>query len=357
MSRAVHLVAVSACTPVGLSAETTAAAMRAGTTRLALQPQLRDLQGEPIWAARSSRLSTSMPLPKRIAVLATTALAELLDKLSVESPLPDGCVVQLALAEPRPGLELAQQTTLLGEIAKYGSARASALQVVAASAPATGHAGALAAMAQGADRIRKGEAELCIVGGADSYLERPSIDWLEAEQHLSRPGRQGGMMPGEAASFVALASEPMRRALQLPALAQVRGVATTHESRSWSSAEGLLGESLSEAIHSATADLHWPEDAIHATYGDLNGEQLRRDDWVFASLRTAPLFAHAGDLISPSPFCGDSGAASGALACTMAVASFRRRYALGPRALLLGASWTGLRVACVLEDSGGGCHG
>ncbi|HEX6244792.1 MAG TPA: hypothetical protein VFZ61_27925 [Polyangiales bacterium] len=343
MSKPVHIVKVAARTPVGLSALGTAAALRAGISRLSLHPFMVDPAGEALRCGRDTELAPELLGTARLAALATAALEELLEQPVTRGSIP----VLLALPEARPGFGEHDAARVLGALHQLDLDDSPELAVRQAAA---GHAGALKALGEAAAAIRQGQYQLCAVGGVDSYLEADTLDWLDAQLMLSREGVRGGFPPGEAAAFVLLASDAACRALKLQPLASVVGSAHAQERRTRDSEEGFLGEALAEAIVGASASLALPEQQVTDVFCDINGERMRTDDWGFALLRAQHVFRDATHYVSPIAELGDIGAAAGALSAVLAVESFRGKYARGARALLWGASWSGLRAACVLSS-------
>jgi 3-oxoacyl-[acyl-carrier-protein] synthase-1 len=341
-----QVVAVAARTPVGLRAESSAAAVRAGISRVAGHPTMLDGSGSPLRAAREPSLDPGLAGPARLAALAVAALGELLEKLAAQRPLPKVVSVLLALPEARPGFgpRAGQEVTRSIASAPLPGAIGLDLEVVGA-----GHAGALKAVEIACKRLAQRQAELCLVGGIDSYLDADTLDWLDTEGRLAQEGRRGGFTPGEGVGFLALATRAARSALGLPMLAQVRGVASGVEPRSPDSAEGLLGDGLTDVVRRATAGLRAPQELIDDTYCDINGERHRTDDWAFTVLRTPNLFRDGTAYVAPVSSWGDVGAAWGALGCVLAVQAWRRRYARGPLALVCGSSDGGQRAAVLLE--------
>jgi 3-oxoacyl-[acyl-carrier-protein] synthase I len=116
--------------------------------------------------------------------------------------------------------------------------------------------------------------------------------------------------------------------------------------------EGLLGEGLAQALRAASAGLRLPDEAVDDLYDDINGEPHRADDFAFSLLRF-PGFARRPNLYTCTGDCvGDVGTASAASGCVLAVRSWERKYASGPRALIWAGSDGGLRAAAVLQDLG-----
>jgi 3-oxoacyl-[acyl-carrier-protein] synthase-1 len=340
MTKAVHIVGVAARTPVGLSALGTAAALRAGVSRLGSHPFIIDPSGNPLRCGFDRELPKKLIGPARIEALAAAALEELFERLETRDPVP----VLLALPEPRPGFSHADA----GGVVRALNARSYAAQV-SVRATHTGHAGALRALGEAVAAIRSGARALCAVGGAESYLDADAVEWLDGQLMLAHEQVRGGFPPGESAAFVLLASDAARRDLRLPSLAVIAGVDHVDEPRKRDADEGFLGEALGLAIERATASLKLPEEQITDVYCDINGERLRTDDWGFALLRAQNVFREAGAYNSSIAEIGDIGAAWGALNAVLAVEAFRGGYAEGSRALLWGSSWSGARVACVLE--------
>ncbi len=347
MSRAVHVVAVGARTPVGLQAESAAASVRARISRVRAHPFMVDSTGEKLRCAYDARLDPSLMGAARLLALAHAALGELHSKVTRNTPTPTSVPVLVALPESRPGLPAHHLEWLVQSLGAQWLANLQALQVHAVG---VGHAGALHALETAAGMVAQGKVELCIAGGVDSYLEADSIAWLDSERRLACDDIRSGFPPGEGAGFLALASQSARVRLGLPSLARIRGIATAHETRALDSDEGTLGEALTQAVLAAGADLQPDREVVTDLYCDINGERWRTDDWGFALLRSQRLFQDGSVYTSAVGEWGDVGAASGALGCILAIQAWQRRYARGPRAMVWGSSWSGLRAAAVLEQ-------
>jgi 3-oxoacyl-[acyl-carrier-protein] synthase-1 len=348
---AVEIVAIGARTPVGLRAETSAAAVRAGISRVREHPFLIDLQGEPRRLAYDARIETTRFGRERVVALGASALAETIDKLDADESFAklDRVPVLVAVPETRPGFdEAAAQRTLTG-LAEALSGRAQQLSFEVCG---RGHAGSLRGIEQARALITARRCELCLVGGVDSYLEPDTLDDLESARRLKVEGVRSGFFPGEGAAFMAFSGPGIARRLGIPVLASCVGERTASEARVIDGEEEVLGHGLAAAILGAASGLRLPEEAVDFTYCDLNGERYRADEWAFAVLR-----AHAvlGDTAfeAPADCWGDVGAASGVLGCVLAVRAWVRGYAPGRRALVWAGSDRGLRGAAILEAPGG----
>jgi 3-oxoacyl-[acyl-carrier-protein] synthase-1 len=348
MSELVHIVSMGARTPVGLTAESSAAAVRAGISRVQEHPFIISTLGEPRRSACDAHLESTSLGWQRLVPLGASACREAIGKLTLTGSDLRGLRVLLAVPEVRPGFSDTELGKLLTELAESISPVATGPRIEIAG---RGHAGALRGLQSAEQLLSTGQCELCVVGGVDSYFDSDALDWLEGERRLSGEGIRGGFAPGEGAAFLVLARPAVMHAMRLSALATLRGVGISTETRLLAADVDVLGQGLGEAIALATVSLRSPQEAIDAIYCDINGERYRSDEWAFAVLRSQHMLRASG-YEAPADCWGDVGAASGALCCVLAVRSWARRYAPGPRALVWASSDGGLRGAAVLEQPG-----
>jgi 3-oxoacyl-[acyl-carrier-protein] synthase I len=327
---------VAARTAVGLRADATAAAIRAGVSRIREHPFLTDAIGDPLKCGMDSLLDPEQPCDVRIAELAHAAFVELVGKLG--PGFPTNAPLLLTLPERRPGFDQDEEAQAVRTIRSFvGGFR---LEL-----GPRGHAGSLVALQKAQELLGRG-AESVIVLAADSYLDKETLRWLDDDDRLPGSGVAGGFPPGEAAAALVVTSRPPPRQGDV---ALLRGVGGATEPRGRESDEGTLGEGLTQALRSAAANLRLPDEAVDDLYGDINGERHRSDDWAFTCLRFPQLARRLSDYRLCTDCVGDVGAATGALGCVLAVRAWRRGYATGPRALVWAGSDGGLRGAAVLQ--------
>jgi 3-oxoacyl-[acyl-carrier-protein] synthase I len=343
--RPLSVLALGARTPVGLGVEATVAAVRAGVSRVGLHPCLADRTGSNLLGAIDGRLDPARLGWQRLPELALPALAEAIGKLGRDFRPSRPVPVLLALPEARPGCHDEQARQAVSALQAQAVARGLPVQV---ELVARGHAGGLQAFSAASEVMEQRWGEVCIVGGVDSYFDYDTLDWLQEHRQLATAETRLGFIPGEGAGFVALAHDDLRRALRLPALGVVRGAGTARESKLIKTDDINLGEGLGQAIAAAVSPLRLPDEAVDAVYCDVNGERYRTEEWAFALLALPHAFRD-GAYVTPVDSFGDVGAASGPLFCALAVRSWQRGYAPGPRALCWGSSERGLRAAVLLE--------
>ena len=342
----VHVIAVGARCAVGLTAASAAAAIRASISRVAEHPSITDAIGEPVRCGRDRQLDPRLTGPQRLAALAAGPLREVLDQLARVRPLPREVPLLLALPEPRPGFRASDAAAVSRALSTGG---APGLGPITVDRVGEGHAGVLSALAMAVERLQRPSEDLLLVGGVDSYLDADTLDWLESDRRLARAEVRSGFSPGEGAAILAVATDAARRRLGAPSLATVRAVGCAREPLSPKSSTGVLGQGMTEAVVRATRGLRLPGELITDTFGDVNGERSRAEEWGFALLRTSDRFRDGTAYVTAVPQCGDVGAASGGLGCVLAVQAWQRRYAHGERALVFASSWGGLRAAALLE--------
>lgn len=298
-----------------------------------------DAMGEPLKCGWDPILDPYLIGVERIAALARAPLEELFGKMGPS--LTAGAPLILVLPERRPGLDADEESELLATVRSFiGDCR---LEL-----GPRGHAGSLSALLRGQELLKQG-APLVVILAVDSYLDPETLRWLDDDDRLCGSAVRGAFPPGEAGVALALASVPAPRGGGRACGALVRGVGVATESRSKDSDEGVLGEGLTEALRSAAASLRLPEEAVDAMYCDINGERHRTDDWVFTQLRFPGVARRASDYQLVADCVGDVGAATGALACVLAMRAWDREIAAGPRALIWAGSDSGLRAAAILQ--------
>jgi 3-oxoacyl-[acyl-carrier-protein] synthase-1 len=345
MSASLEVVAVGARTPVGYTAESSAAAVRAGISRYAEYP-FADAQGEPVVIASDGLLDPKLEGRERLLPLLESALDEVEAKLGPEALQRGRLSVLLSCPEVRPGFSEEDEGWLVNAVeARYRGKGSGACIVLAGR----GHAGALRAVEQALRECADGRDHLFLVAGADSYHHTETFLWLEQARRFAQPGIRNGFTPGEGAGCLALMSAGTRRRLGLPRLAVVRGAHTSRECQLRDSSTGSFGVGMTQAVEGAVMGLELPREGVDDLYTDINGERYRSEEWGFVVLRTPSVWKSTG-YRAPSSCWGDVGAASGALGGVLAVRAFARGYARGPRAMVIAGSDGGLRGAMLLQE-------
>ncbi|NTX52717.1 hypothetical protein FJV41_21620 [Myxococcus llanfairpwllgwyngyllgogerychwyrndrobwllllantysiliogogogochensis] len=356
MSAALQIVAAGARTPVGTTAETTAAAIRAGISRVR-RVQVSELgSGTDSFLAQDGLLDRrEWGAAERMAALGVAALAEVLEKLApaaaqwnVEVP------VLVGFPEERPGWAPPDLQRVVAMLSAVDAGRLR-LRV---EPRLTGHAAALESLHQAVTwGGHAGRCPLILVGGIDSYQDLETLDWLRENNQWLEEGSRTGFAPGESAAFIALMPESNARKLGLAPAASVRATATARETQLINTPALNLADGLTSVVRQALNPLDKPRDVVENIYCDINGERYRTEEWGFVALRLGASFRDASAYHTPVRSCGEVGAATGALNLLMCAQAWRREYSRGPRTLVWGSSDAGLRAAALLEAPSPGHRG
>lgn len=346
MTAPVHIVAHGARTPVGLQAAPSAAAVRAGISRIREHPFFVDCVGQPVMCAFDGLLDPRLMGTDRLLALAEPALREASLLLGHAPALDRRVPLYLGVPERRPGFGERDVERL-----RHGLERMEGLPIQLSSVTLLphGHASGLAALDMAIEQLRRGLCEACLVGGVDSYLQPDTLEWLDDHRQLARADARSSFVPGEGAGFCLLAGERAAKHMRWKSLARVRAVAVGHEARLIKTSEVCIGEGLTAAVRGAVSGLSLPAEKINQIICDLNGERYRGEEWGFVCLRLASHFEDPSTYRAPADCWGDMGAASGPLFALLACQAAARGYAKGPRTLLWASSEAGLRGAAVLE--------
>jgi 3-oxoacyl-[acyl-carrier-protein] synthase-1 len=342
-----HVVQVAARTPVGLTAPTSAAAVRAGISRVSVHPYMADVYGEPIKFACDPRLAADVHGVDRLERLLSSCLEQLAEALRAWTGAGRAVVLLLALPELRPGFAAEDGRELVRRIAARCAAAGQVWHVRQAG---TGHAGGVEALHDAERLIQADRDTVCVVAGVESYFDGYTLEWLEERRKLLTLDARGGFAPGEGAAALLVTSDATRRQLKLPSLARVRSTALERERRDEYSAEGTFGEALTSVVQQAVGPLALPSERVDDLYCDINDERTRTTELAFTLLRTGRVFRETIQYVTPVGSVGDLGAASALFNCVLATQAWARGYAAGPHALVAGSSWGGMRGALLLQE-------
>jgi 3-oxoacyl-[acyl-carrier-protein] synthase I len=334
-------------TPVGLSWMQTCSAARAGISAIAESDFL--LQGaewERVLAASvhmRPRASDSRPAP-RMQAMARLALAECISSLGVPKHrtavvlcAPDASRVEPLEEWFGDGLQASLREGVLS-----GFHAASRILW-------RGHAGVIAGLLEAQTLLEHDGIDACVVGGVDSMLNAVDLERLEKSWRLQREGVANGLVPGEAAAFVALVRHGL--ASQGRSLACIRGVGVDVESELSSAASGChpTGQGMVRALGAAVLQAGIAESAIGLRVCDQNGERYRAMDSLLTVSRFYRTDRKGLPIWHPAESFGDVGAAVGALLIQLACHGLASGHAPTQTIACESSSDEGLRAACVIQ--------
>jgi len=342
------IASLGAATPIGRSAWACAAAARAGLTGFASHPYMVDAVGLPIRVAALPWITPERSIVERICDALLSALREALVPLQQIQPRPP-IMLLLNLPPARPGLpvDLARQ---IG--ARLREQLGGLFERV--SVATLGHAGALVGLQSAKALLEARPDAMCVIAGADSYLEPDLLEWLEQTDQLHGAGERNnawGFIPGEGAGAFLVAAPSLLRRLALAPMARVRGIGVAREAELIGTGSVCTGVGLTAAVRGAVVGGLHEGEQLSDVYCDMNGEPYRADEYAFLVTRTREHFVAASEFVSPADCWGDVGAASGPLLVALACIAGVKRYSKGHAALVWASSVNGERAAVLLETA------
>jgi 3-oxoacyl-[acyl-carrier-protein] synthase I len=340
------VIATGARTPLGVNAVSTAAAVRAAVSSFAEFPFAMS-NGEPVVVSADTELDAKLEGRERLVPMIMSALDEATQALSQATAYRGTCYLLLTLPEARPGFSDEDAQWIKTTVTSHWRVPD---WDVRAGVMGRGHAGTMQAIQRVVQEAARGIDGLFVIVGADSYHHTDTFIWLEQNRRFAQPTIRSGFIPGEGAACLVLASSRLRNEIGAEPLATLTGVGLGLERLLRDSETGSFGVGMIEAVRAATAGLQLPREAIDTLYADINGERYRSEEWGFTAMKTYELWKSL-DYEAPASCWGDVGAAHGTLAAALAIQSYKRRYARGPRVLITAGSDSGLRGAMLLQDA------
>jgi 3-oxoacyl-[acyl-carrier-protein] synthase-1 len=344
----VVMIGSGARTAIGMTAPSTAAAVRAGISGFVEHPFVVDTAGKRMIVAAAPYVGIEVTGAARLAQLAAPAAAEAVASLSAFpiGQLPVSLFVGLPPVRPGRGNDVPATVA-----ARLREELPSICRVATIGVIETGHAAGTTAIQRAWQAVRSGVSDFALAGGVDSYLEPDTLEWLEENDQVHSAGPENnayGFIPGEGAGFVLLATAAAAQRYQLSAALELMSVAGTRETKLIKSGAVCTGEGLTELFRALAGEP--PTIKADHLYCDMNGEPYRADEFGFATTRAAGLFREPGAFTTPADCWGDVGAASGPLLLLLAEAATRKGYAAGPVLAAFTSSESGERCGFLVRE-------
>ncbi len=338
VTSSVQIGAAFARTAVGLSWETSAAAVRAGITRLGEHEYMVDKDGNPFVVAAVGTVNGVSQL-ERATELFDQILGDLVSTVEAVRGtlmtwvcLPEGLSVHRASFAARLAYRLNCEPTSIVVVPRGG-------------------ASALFAIRDAVQRIESRKSDAALIIGVDSHLDPDLLEALDDAGDLLSESNKFGFPPGEAAGALLLGSPPVLRNARLPALGGVVDVGCALEPEPMGSEGVSTGEGLAKALGDAIVQFS-AEHPVGRIYSDQNGQRYRDSDYVWATQRVRPVVADFSDFVTPAEAWGDVGAATGTLLVGLPLAAAHRGYATTQTSLVYCCSKGKERGAVTLQHRG-----
>lgn len=342
------ITAANSITAVGHDGRMTAAAVRAGVSRLSECDEYLDSDDNPITVARIRDIEDdNQDTASRISSIASQCLEDLLgDYFQDRASRPSKAHLFLGVASgdrPGPRYEESSLYPLLMVIKDW-------VDTVELEVVPQGNASMPYSISQAAELIESDPATLCIIGGIDSLLKASTLNWFEQAGRLKSVsyGRHQGLIAGEAVGFTIIEDQAQAEQANRPILARITSLGLAEESSPRASGSPSRNSGLTDACHAALNGIQDKE--IRALFGDLNGENSRAVEWGMADMRCFKERHDQLQLWTPANCYGDIGAASGTAMANIVTQGFVRGWLQSP-VMLFCSDDHGSCGAVVLENS------
>lgn len=211
----------------------------------------------------------------------------------------------------------------------------------------SGHTGVAEALALAHRDLAGGTVDFALVGGVDSWIDGPTLQWLERRGRLKSPTMPVGLPPGEACGWLVLESVTHARTRQAEIAALIGGTVTDREEQTQLSGQVSVGRALVRILNGVAPAAGWPAGAPPWLVVDQNGETYRAHEWGCALsglVDRFPAFQQPTTWFPVASF-GDVGAATGVVQACVTIQAFSRGYAPAGTAVLLASGDSGHRTA------------
>jgi 3-oxoacyl-[acyl-carrier-protein] synthase-1 len=331
------IVGVGARTPLGLDAIQTGLVHRTGIPAIEAAPIFDDVA-----MCFQPAVSAGVQGAERAAELAAPALEEVL------AALPGGPGrVHLALCLDAVHAEGGPHGPVAGRLWRR---LLQSFPKAVVEVHGNDEAGAFQALTKAIASLRAGTLDLAIIGGVHTDFDRDVIARLADEGRLCKADSVDGKLPGEAASFVVLASTESARRMRLAERGSVVGLGSAREPARLDNDEpAAAARGLTKAVHDATAGLEAAGLRAGWMLTDLGFEQHRLLEWQTVLVRANQSLGAPYHIDMPAQRMGALGAAALPLMMLLASEAWQGGYAPSAYALLCAGSDDGFRGAAVLS--------
>ncbi|MDH5546765.1 MAG: hypothetical protein OEZ43_14325 [Gammaproteobacteria bacterium] len=331
-TKPVYLKAAGIVTPVGLTTEQTAAAVRAGISAYyessvynkRFEPMTMALLPEDVIpplddavAGDAPGLTSRQIRMIRLAHMAFDDLAGKFDKL-------DGLPLILAGPETLPEMNEACHEDMIKHI---GMQTGIGFHEEHSALIPKGRAAGVRALYYAMAYVEAGLSQYAIVGGVDSWLDLYLLGTLDMQDRILANGVMDGFAPGEGAGFLVISSQPetfqesgKQIMLYPPGIAKEPG----HRF----SDKPYQGDGLAQSVSLALQNAALPP--VKTIIASLNGENFGAKEMGVASTRNSGQLDPDLKLEHPADSFGDTGAAYFPVSIGLAAMGCVKEYMKGP---------------------------
>lgn len=350
--------AVSAHTPVGLTAVQTGFLARAGAVGLRESP-LPDPEGKKFSMGVVPVVPPGLQGTQRMEAMALRALTDLFAELPSHIGglrlrmhlMVDEFYASRSAYAPAGTLDESEtQSTGSLERALRNQVRALLGADPKLDVHPVGGGGGATVLSSIAEQLEHGICDAVLFGGVHTDCEPSRIASLWQSGRIYSSDNRDGLMPGEGAAFALLLRPDTARSQRLPAWAVVRSFAAGFESARIDNDDSAFeARGLCLAVRQALQGLQ--RSSVGWLMNDLSFEALRAYELQVLLARFQNLLGPPQVMGAPAQSLGYQGGAMLPLHLALAAEAWRRGYAPSPVLLSTTGSDTGARSAVVVSDA------
>ncbi|HEY8086721.1 MAG TPA: hypothetical protein VIF09_02720 [Polyangiaceae bacterium] len=342
---------VGARTSVGLTARHTAFLLRTGAAGFHEAPLL-DTNDEPVTIGSVPTLEPLAVGAERVRRLAEPAMDEALEALGDgAATLRVGIVLGL---DAHLGVKVGTSPSPADEIASHLKEHLrKRVAEVTIETVARGEAGPGLRLTAACEQLARREVDVVLLGGAHSDYDPAIIERLSTLGRLFGAGNINGVIPGELAAFVLLATPGIARQHDLIPRARLHSIGIGFEKAGPDNDEPAFDAAgLTQALRTAAAAMEGEKLRAGWMLTDMTAEAHRVYEWQTAFVRVQKYLCDPQWIDCHAHKLGRLGAAALPLHVAMAATAWRHGFAPHALALSTVGSDAGDRVATLWSDSG-----
>lgn len=214
----------------------------------------------------------------------------------------------------------------------------------------TGSTGVYLLIERAMQKMQAGEIDFCLIAAVDSFLLEGRLAIYDEQWRLKSDRNPSGYIPGEAGVVLLLETEAFARQRKSPSLLTIDGVGSGQEPNPVTGAKTSSGRGLSDAITSL-ASITGRDRPWRWVMSDLNGERYKAYEWGVVLPRLSALIHDQHEFSYVAECIGDTGAAVAAIQVGCVSEAFKRGYAPAESALLFAGNDAGKRCALSVSKS------
>lgn len=336
-----YVTATGMVSPVGLSAASACAAMRAGLSAFGRLPY-GDNTRKPITGSSVPVLPLDLGRHERLVDLLAMALADATggDAGADSEQVP----LLVAVAEPgRPGGGAALADELVPKVERRLERR---FHPRLSRVLTGGSAAGFQTLEVARKLLWERRAPSCLVCAVDSFLDARSLLWLESHGRLKSRRNADGVIPGEAAACVRV---ELRTGTERRPLATIMGLGFARERASVLNQEPLRADGLVGAGRAALEEAGLRMEDMELRLSDASGEVYSFKEQALALTRLLGVKRERFPLWLNAESIGEVGAAASLCQLVRVTQAYQRGYAPGERAMCFASSASGERAVAVVQ--------